>query len=59
MIRESRARVEWVELVVIGPAKEERDISEISSLTVNLNPSPQGRAHNREAGEFKEKGPAT
>jgi hypothetical protein len=37
--------VEWVVLVVIGPAKEERDISEISSLTVNSTPSPQGRAH--------------
>ena len=40
-----RARVEWVVLVVIGPAKEQRDISEISSLTVNSKPSPQGRAH--------------
>jgi len=37
--------VEWVVLVVIGPAKEERDVSEISSLTVNSNPSPQGRAY--------------
>jgi hypothetical protein len=37
--------VEWVVLLVIGPAKEERDISEISSLTLNSNPSPQGRAH--------------
>jgi hypothetical protein len=31
--------------VAIGPTKEERDISEVSSLTVNSNPSPQGRAH--------------
>jgi hypothetical protein len=45
MIRESLARVEWVVPVVIGPAKEERDISEISSLTVNSTSSPEGRAH--------------
>ena len=28
-----------------GDAKEQRDISEISSLTANSKPSPQGRAH--------------
>jgi hypothetical protein len=37
--------VECVVLVVIGPAKEERDVSEISSLTVNSNPSPQSQAY--------------
>jgi hypothetical protein len=42
-----------------GGAKEQRDISEISSLTANSNPSPQRRAHNHEAEEFKEKDPAT
>jgi hypothetical protein len=49
-----------VVLVVIGPAIEQRDISEISSLTLNSKASPQGPSTpNREAEEFKEKGPAT